>query len=79
MDVSCLPHVTQGQENGQTAGLAGSCCREKSQPIPQQRYFCAANPICQNYFKKEKGEETRKKKKKRKNEKEWEDGTNTNK
>jgi hypothetical protein len=61
-------------------GWPGNCCREKSQPIPLQRYFCAANPICQNYFKKKKGEKTREKnQKKKKDEKEWEDGTNTKK
>ena len=37
----------------------GICCKEKSLPIPLQQFFFAAIPICQNYFKKEKGKETR--------------------
>jgi hypothetical protein len=33
----------------------------KPLPIPLQRFFCAARPICQNRFKKETEEEKREK------------------
>ena len=41
-----------------------SCGKEKSLPIPPQQFFCAEIPIRQNYFKKEKGKQTRKEKRK---------------
>ena len=50
-----VPRILIGQEDG--------CGKEKSLPIPLQQFFCAAIPIRQNYFKKEKGKQMGGKKK----------------